>query len=291
MKKKTVVVFAMVVHGAPEHVRPSLAAACQARSWDYVEDWGGEIPTQEPGTSRLLVTMGGRRLDTLTKADEGVVIAPSAERVAAACMPMADNDWPEAARMASSFLADAYTLVDQGAQLINAESRKFDIPILGTVDLPHNMPETLPTVPRAVSEAMAMYSTDANKRNGPITWLTDFLFSASDPPKRYVGAPIDLCGRARLVLFGPYLALPKGQWEVVAEFKVCPKSGPLHLGFEWGGVTNFETMNLAFDRTGVYKVTLSHYWGVPEAAHFRVWVRRAAFLGSLQLISMRCTRG
>lgn len=52
-----------------------------------------------------------------------------------------------------------------------------------------------------------------------IAWPTE-LFYRPDPPQDFLDGPTDLVGPARLIAFGPYLHLPKGEWTVSITIEV-----------------------------------------------------------------------
>jgi hypothetical protein len=55
-----------------------------------------------------------------------------------------------------------------------------------------------------------------NARDGhlsPITWARDLFFLGDQPNERATG-PVDITGRARCLLHGPYIMLPAGSWSL-----------------------------------------------------------------------------
>jgi hypothetical protein len=98
------------------------------------------------------------------------------------------------------------------------------------------------------------------------------------------GPQIDLTGRGRILVYGPFQMLPVGRWRIEVEFDLDPEGGELFLRFEWGGALEFETLRVKCSRSGRYRVVLHKTWTAEAPAELRVWVDRATLFGSLQML-------
>lgn len=95
---------------------------------------------------------------------------------------------------------------------------------------------------------------------------------------------IDLTGRGRILVYGPYQILPAGRWCIEAEFDLDPEGGEIFLRFEWGEALDFETFRAKCCRAGRYRVTLKNTWVKAAPAELRIWVDRATLFGSMQML-------
>lgn len=182
------------------------------------------------------------------------------------------------ATTASHRLAIADTVARlPSATLIDAASLTADIPVLGTIHRQETKWTGLP--PDEDSGALAMLEDGATA-----AWpLSMFYFPKGDDLEG--GAPeFDLTGRARLLMFGPYVHLPPGSWAIDIEMEVNPQGRGVPLRLEWGAEADFVEVVDAVDVAGVYTITLERHWSMAEPAQFRLWLTQARFQGHLRVV-------
>lgn len=92
---------------------------------------------------------------------------------------------------------------------------------------------------------------------------------------------IDLTGKSRMVLHGPYIFLPRGRWRAEIKLAVDPEGGTAPLRIQWGKDGDFATSEVQIDRAGEYSVTLERDWYEPGAAQVVIWLTQAVFRGHL----------
>ncbi|PZO05390.1 MAG: hypothetical protein DCF28_03875 [Alphaproteobacteria bacterium] len=117
------------------------------------------------------------------------------------------------------------------------------------------------------------------------------IFSYPAGPNMEGGTPdIDLTGRARLLLFGPYICLPKGLWSIDIDASIDTQTSTIALMFEWGAGDRFVSHRTSVSTAGQYRITLNRRWDVLEQAQVRIWLTLPLFQGRLTLNRCRVTR-
>lgn len=188
------------------------------------------------------------------------------------------------ATTASHRLAIADTVARlPSATVIDAASLTADIPILGTIH--RNKTRWAGPSPEQDAGALAMLQDSATAR-----WpLSLFYFPRGDDIEG--GTPeFDLTGRARLLMFGPYIHLSPGRWTIEVELEIDPQQREVPLRLEWGAGTDYAEVTDAVGEAGVYTIALERFWPVAEAAQFRLWLTQARFQGHLKVVSCRVRR-
>jgi hypothetical protein len=126
----------------------------------------------------------------------------------------------------------------------------------------------------------------------PIVWEPDLFLTiegAADGPWKPVSGPIDITGRARFLIFGPYINLPPGAWSVTAVIGFSAETAGLSFVIEIAAGTQ-----LSFARvqpTGEQVIQTDLQFTIDDSATQAVEVRivseRAAFDGRIVLGHVR----
>lgn len=101
---------------------------------------------------------------------------------------------------------------------------------------------------------------------------------------------MDLTGRGRILVYGPFQELEPGKWRIEVEFDLDPEGGEIFLRFEWGGGLAFETFRTRCSRAGRYRVAVSNAWSDARAVELRIWVDRATLFGSMEMLGATVRR-
>jgi hypothetical protein len=118
---------------------------------------------------------------------------------------------------------------------------------------------------------------------GPITWARDLLMADGHVPAKHA---VDITGRVRALLYGPYITVPPGNWtaEIVLGFSQEATESNFLIDLLVAGRQTCAT-NIQPTRQGVYSVNLSFV--IDEAnthpLEFRVINEKPAFDGRVAL--------
>lgn len=117
-----------------------------------------------------------------------------------------------------------------------------------------------------------------------IVWTPDlFTFPEGE------GA-IDLTGRARIVVHGPYRVLEPGFWRIRVKVGVETEGFSVPLRFEWGGADDVTGETVHIKTPGLYEMSLDYDWPNGGHAALRLWVAQPVFAGRLRFLGAEVER-
>jgi len=186
----------------------------------------------------------------------------------------------------SQVLVEAEMAAQAGAAVLNAARYALDFPVLGPVERREGSPYRIHP---SVSESPLAIFDDAAP-GASATWsprwfvYPDGFQGSADEPL------IDLTGRMRPVIHGPYLHLPAGRWRVDLSFTVDPEQAHAPLLFEWGSGIEFCRIMTEIRYPGTYSVSLDRIWIEPDAVQLRIWPAHPVFQGRFGFRGCRVTR-
>lgn len=122
-----------------------------------------------------------------------------------------------------------------------------------------------------------------------LEWEPSRFYSAGQPGNRCPPL-IDVTGRARYLLYGPYAPLSRGLWRATVIFDLCPDAARRRLTVDFGTATDFATVEVPFGVAGRHEVNIAHF--IPEASpcEVRILLQKAAFHGSLRFLGVELWR-
>ena len=180
--------------------------------------------------------------------------------------------------------ATASVLASNGARVLDAAAMALDLPRLGVV----RRADAATTTPTEAT-ALDVYLTLPPVSGAKALWQPD-LFTY--PAGRMAAAPlqVDLTGRPRILVYGPHIDLPPGNWRATVRLDVDPEGGQLRLRLEWGQGTRMATASVTIKEPGRYAIRLNQDWLDPGAAEMRLWLDEASFGGRLTLLDVQVER-
>lgn len=97
-------------------------------------------------------------------------------------------------------------------------------------------------------------------------------------------AELDTTGRARILVYGPYLHMPRGLWKARVRFGVDQPASQRTFRVDWGSVTEFASLNFCPHVQGVYELDLEHFWDDTSPCEVRFILMEASFDGILSFL-------
>jgi len=124
-----------------------------------------------------------------------------------------------------------------------------------------------------------------------VTWERE-LFFIGDQPAEKANRPIDVTGRARCLIFGPYITLPPGSWSVSVLFGFSKEAAELGYIVEVVAGPHVSRINLRPEGEGVFEANLaiSIEPAMDHPVEVRLFNEHAGFDGRLALGSATWTR-
>ena len=121
------------------------------------------------------------------------------------------------------------------------------------------------------------------------TWPAAILHGAA--PEYSTEKPLDLVGPARLLIWGPYMHLPKGKWTACMEFEVLDNlsrntvMADVLIGGSFAGLGEFDLPS-----RGIFSWNLKfEVKDIAKAIEVRLTLSKSAIEGSLFLREVRCS--
>jgi hypothetical protein len=186
----------------------------------------------------------------------------------------------------SHILVEAEMAAAGGATILNAARYVLDFPVMGSVErregAPYRIHASVSESPLAIFDDTAP-GTSATWSPRWFVYTNGFQGSAEEPR-------IDMTGRMRPMVHGPYIRLPAGRWRVDLDFTVDPEKAHAPLLFEWGSGVEFSRIMTEIRYRGAYAVSLDRIWTEPEACQLRIWPAHPVFEGQFGFRGCRVTR-
>ncbi len=93
---------------------------------------------------------------------------------------------------------------------------------------------------------------------------------------------IDVTGRPRFLVYGPYVGLGVGVWRATAFFHLCPDAARRSLAVQFGAEPTYTTLELPRGLHGLHRIEIIHRMTEPGLAQVRLWLKKAAFHGEVR---------
>lgn len=151
-------------------------------------------------------------------------------------------------------------------------------------DLTVEPPSSSAPVNGVLADAFLIYT------RGEATWAGD-LFTWNTPPTHAAGrSSLDLTGRPRIVVYGPYMEMPAGRWKAVFTLSVDSYSCRYLFRADWGGVENYTSQEFRPGRPGVFRIEMVYDWAIQGACEFRLLVMEGVFHGQISMSDIAVSR-
>lgn len=124
---------------------------------------------------------------------------------------------------------------------------------------------------------------------GPLEWERARFYSAGQPGNRCPPV-IDITGRARYLLYGPYAPLSPGLWRAMVIFDLCPDAARRRLSVDFGTATDFATVEVPFGVAGRHSVEVVHAIPDDSPCEARILLQKAAFHGAMRFMGVELRR-
>jgi len=153
-----------------------------------------------------------------------------------------------------------------------------------------------------VNGALAAYAGfSPGSKLEPITWHPELFFVGGGPPEQpapAVNGPVDLTGRARCLVFGPYINLPPGAWSANVVLGFSAEAAGMTFVIEADSGTILAHTRVTPSAEQIIEANL--HFTIDESAgsavEIRILTERAAFegrlaLGYVELVSLATVPG
>jgi len=175
-----------------------------------------------------------------------------------------------------------------------ADARFIDLSSVkegGTLEVFPGLVVPLPAKPKAQSitplgKALSLFKDGAVRPGMSAEWPIEAF--AIDAASAVTGVPgvFSLPGRARCLMWGPYIQLPAGTWRVTIRFTADDAAAQHYLRFEWGGA-DLSELSFKLGASGVYEAELTQSWASPETVELKFIMPSSALNGYVEIQNIR----
>lgn len=116
-----------------------------------------------------------------------------------------------------------------------------------------------------------------------------FSYSKSGGGSENVGV-VDITGRPRLVVYGPYIFLTRGVWRITVRLAFDVDAAQKPYQIQWGSSESYAEYDFVPNRSGIFEISMEHDWPSHAASEVRVMLLEGAFHGSLTLLGVNIER-
>lgn len=113
------------------------------------------------------------------------------------------------------------------------------------------------------------------------TWAPDLFNYNSRFVSGRTRGDLDLTGRPRCLLAGPYIVLPAGRWRATYRLTFDERASRVRFRVDWGGVEDFLSEEFVPGRPGVFEISQEYDWVEAGPAEVRIIVLEGVFDGRM----------
>ncbi|MEN5146034.1 hypothetical protein [Brevundimonas diminuta] len=135
-----------------------------------------------------------------------------------------------------------------------------------------------------LATALQIYTQDKAIWSGEVlSWLK--------PPVHVAGSTsLDLTGRPRTIVHGPYFEMPAGRWKATFTLSVDHYSARYLFRIDWGGLESYSSQEFRPQRPGIYEIDMVYEWMSQGACEFRLLVMEGVFHGDISVSDIKVSR-
>lgn len=139
---------------------------------------------------------------------------------------------------------------------------------------------------RAVTEAVALLDPASPQA----TWAPElFNYDSRMAPGGKCGQ-LDLTGRPRFMITGPYITLPPGRWRASYRLTFDARGSRPRFRVDWGGQTDFVSEEFTPGRAGVFQIVQEYDWTERAPCELRIIVLEGVFDGRMTFDGAQISR-
>lgn len=128
----------------------------------------------------------------------------------------------------------------------------------------------------ALQQAFSIYAA------GQAFWSSEiFDINAKDVRYNNGQAALDLTGRPRILIFGPYIVMPRGRWRAVVRLGFSAPTAKYQYRADWGAQETYSSYHFRPGRDGMFELEIDYEWNEPSASEFRLLLLEGAFDGEV----------
>lgn len=92
---------------------------------------------------------------------------------------------------------------------------------------------------------------------------------------------LDLTGRPRFLITGPYIVMPAGRYRTTYQLSFDEKGSRPRFRVDWGGIEDYASEEFVPGRPGAFKITQEYLWAEAAPCELRIIVMEGVFEGRM----------
>lgn len=136
-----------------------------------------------------------------------------------------------------------------------------------------------------------MVETTTSAAGASLHWPPDkFRYDMREADARERVQRMDIAGRARALVWGPYDVLTPGLWRATARFSVDRWACRQTYRLEWGATADYSLFEFTPHVAGVFEVSADRLWHKAEKAELRIILTEGSLGGMFELLDVAVTQ-
>lgn len=127
-------------------------------------------------------------------------------------------------------------------------------------------------------------------RHDSAEWAPEVFRYGAGPAGSARPGVLDITGRPRLVVYGPYIFLTRGVWRVTVRLGFDVDSALKQYQIQWGDSEAYASHHFSPGRSGIFEITLEQEWLTHAASEVRLLLEDGAFHGQLTWLGATVSR-
>lgn len=124
-----------------------------------------------------------------------------------------------------------------------------------------------------------------------LTWEPEmFCLDMRESERRERLQRMDVAGRARALVWGPYETMPRGVWRATASFLVDRWACRHAYRLEWGASTSYAVHEFVPGREGLFEVSAEYEWTAEAEAELRIILTESSLGGVFEFLGAKVCR-
>jgi hypothetical protein len=217
------------------------------------------------------------------------VVVPRPDTTAARAEQLFGLQMPQSLWVASQIVAEALSL--DGARLFDGATLAA---ATAAIELLPGLRVTPPasaggTAAGPAVEPMRLFGAGRPPPGATTRWEPGIFCYDDRAARSGETGVLDVTGRPRLLVYGPYVCLTPGIWRQTARFSLDEAAAPHRFRLDWGTQSEWTSHEIIGSRPGVYEIELEHLWTAAVPAEFRILLMEGAFAGTLTFMGGEAT--
>lgn len=142
-----------------------------------------------------------------------------------------------------------------------------------------------------MAEGSLILTRPASAEPVELAWPPElFSYDMREAERRERVQGMDVAGRARALVWGPYKRLAAGRWQATARFTVDRHSCRHTYRLEWGASRKYATYEFRPGRAGIFEVSAEHSLAAPIETELRIILTEGSLGGHFEFQGARVRR-